>query len=61
MSKYDPDINNIKVYGILDESGKCKDPYFLLKDVCEYLKGNTDKKYKKEVNRFKKNSMSLKK
>jgi len=37
IEKYDPDINNIKVYGNLDNDGFCSNPLFLLTDVYNYL------------------------
>lgn len=38
VEQYDPEIKKIKVYGILDENNRCKDPYFMAKDVLLYLK-----------------------
>lgn len=32
-AKYDPEIKNIRVYGVLDEHGKCEDPLFMANDV----------------------------
>ena len=40
--QYDPDIKNIKVYGILDENNHCSDPYFMFNDVINYIKGSID-------------------
>ena len=38
--QYDPDIKNIKMYGILDENNHCSEPYFMFNDVINYIKGN---------------------
>lgn len=45
ISVYDPEIINIKVYGILDENKKCNDPLFLGTDVIKYIKGSKKHSY----------------
>jgi hypothetical protein len=50
IEKYDPEIKNIRIYGILDEHGKCKDPYFMTCDVLEYLNKSPD--IKKNLKNF---------
>ena len=40
VEQYDPEIKNIKVYGILDQDGKCKDPYFLAGNVFKFIGSN---------------------
>lgn len=45
IALYDPEIINIRVYGILDENKKCNDPLFLGADVMKYLVGSTNKRY----------------
>jgi hypothetical protein len=52
VEQYDPEIKNIKVYGVLDQDGKYKDPYFLITDIMRYMKlgqSNVFKYYKKFV------------
>jgi hypothetical protein len=45
--QYDPEIKNIKVYGILDQNGNCKEPYFRAGDVMKYFKkSHTYRHYK---------------
>lgn len=38
IREYDPDITNIRVFGILDDNNKCSNPYFMMNDVIKYLK-----------------------
>ena len=45
ISVHDPEIINIRVYGILDENKKCSDPLFLGADVMKYLIKSTNKTY----------------
>lgn len=35
--RYDPEIKEIKVYGILDENNRCSEPYFMANDVLSFL------------------------
>ena len=46
--QYDPDIKNIKVYGILDENNHCSDPSFHAKDIFKYINIINDKYYTKK-------------
>ena len=46
IEKYDPKISSIKTYGVLDENGKCDDPYFVGNDVMIYLKGEKANTYR---------------
>lgn len=38
IREYDQDITNIRVFGILDDTNKCSNPYFMMNDVIKYLK-----------------------
>lgn len=44
VEQYDPKIKSIRIYGILDENGRCNEPYFMAKDVIKYLKNPPNKK-----------------
>lgn len=52
VEKYDPEIKNIKVYGVLDQDGKCQDPYFLATDVIRYIKGLNKKNSERDIKKF---------
>tara|TARA_Y100000389_G_C17004128_1_gene290949 strand:+ start:58 stop:372 length:315 start_codon:yes stop_codon:yes gene_type:complete len=51
--QYDPDIKNIKVYGVLDENNHCSEPFFHGSDVINYVRGTknrADRYFKKFKN-----------
>ena len=57
VGAYDNNIKSIRVFGVLDETKQCKEPYFMLKDILTYLqcdkrqiqKYNTHERVKKNV------------
>ena len=44
IEKYDPEIKNIRVYGILDEHNKCENPLFHGSDLLKYINNNNHNK-----------------
>ncbi len=36
VEQCDLEIKNIKLYGVLDQDGNCKEPYFRVRDVLKY-------------------------
>ena len=50
IENYDEGIKNIRVFGVLAEDNTCKHPYFMAKDVFNYL----EQRPERCINKFKK-------